>query len=97
MIIEARWLLDAQRHDPRVAAVLNGLENEPAADVIAHHRAFIARRRAERTSEEYRELTAAGWDQFLAHPVDCTTSRSVTGLDAWSGIPRPPTAGTVSG
>jgi hypothetical protein len=36
-------------------------------DVIAHHRAFIARRRAERPSEEYRELTAAEWDQFLAH------------------------------
>jgi hypothetical protein len=26
-------------------------------DVIAHHRAFIARRRAERPSEEYRDLT----------------------------------------
>ncbi|GLW35214.1 site-specific integrase [Actinoplanes regularis] len=36
-------------------------------DVITHHRAFIARRRAERPSEEYRELTAAEWDQFLAH------------------------------
>lgn len=38
-------------------------------DVIAHHRAFIARRRAERPSEEYRELTltTAGWDEFLAH------------------------------
>jgi hypothetical protein len=36
-------------------------------DVIAHHRAFIARRRAERPSEEYRELTAAEWDEFLAH------------------------------
>jgi hypothetical protein len=35
-------------------------------DVIAHHRAFIARRRAERPSEEYRELAAAEWDQFLA-------------------------------
>lgn len=36
-------------------------------DVIAHHRAFIARRRAERPSEEYRELTATEWDEFLAH------------------------------
>ncbi|MFF4591470.1 tyrosine-type recombinase/integrase [Amycolatopsis sp. NPDC001319] len=35
--------------------------------VIAHHRAFIARRRAERPSEEYRELTTAEWDEFLAH------------------------------
>jgi integrase len=36
-------------------------------DVISHHRAFIARRRAERPSEEYRELTVAEWDEFLAH------------------------------
>jgi hypothetical protein len=36
-------------------------------DVITHHRAFIARRRAERPSEEYRDLTAAEWDEFLAH------------------------------
>ncbi|MFL6124814.1 tyrosine-type recombinase/integrase [Actinophytocola sp.] len=36
-------------------------------DVITHHRAFIARRRAQRPSEEYRDLTAAEWDQFLAH------------------------------
>jgi len=36
-------------------------------DVISHHRAFIARRRAERPSDEYRELTTAEWDEFLAH------------------------------
>jgi hypothetical protein len=36
-------------------------------DVIAHHRAFIARRRAERPSEEYRDLTNREWDDFLAH------------------------------
>ncbi|HWM99344.1 MAG TPA: site-specific integrase, partial [Streptosporangiaceae bacterium] len=36
-------------------------------DVVSHHRAFIARRRAERPSEEYRELTAVEWDEFLAH------------------------------
>jgi hypothetical protein len=36
-------------------------------DVIAHHRAFIARRRAERPGEEYRDLTATEWDEFLAH------------------------------
>ncbi|MGN9912711.1 tyrosine-type recombinase/integrase [Phytohabitans sp. LJ34] len=36
-------------------------------DVIAHHRAFIARRRDQRPSEEYRDLTAAEWDEFLAH------------------------------
>ncbi|WP_243316586.1 site-specific integrase [Streptomyces sp. PBSH9] len=36
-------------------------------DVISHHRAFIARRRTERPSEEYRELTATEWDEFLSH------------------------------
>ena len=36
-------------------------------DVISHHRAFIARRRAERPSEEYRDLTVREWDEFLAH------------------------------
>jgi integrase len=36
-------------------------------DVIAHHRAFITRRRTERPGEEYRDLTAAEWDEFLAH------------------------------
>ena len=36
-------------------------------DVIAHHRAFIARRRTERPSEEYRELTSTEWDEFLSH------------------------------
>lgn len=36
-------------------------------DVISHHRAFIARRRAERPSEEYRDITTQEWDEFLAH------------------------------
>jgi integrase len=36
-------------------------------DVITHHRAFIGRRRAGRPSEEYRELSAAEWEEFLAH------------------------------
>jgi hypothetical protein len=36
-------------------------------DVIAHHRGFIARRRALRPAEEYRTLTAEEWDQFLNH------------------------------
>ena len=36
-------------------------------DVISHHRAFIARRRAERPSEEYRDLSTQEWDEFLAH------------------------------
>ena len=36
-------------------------------DVIEHHRAFIARRRALRPSNEYRDVTDAEWDEFLAH------------------------------
>ena len=36
-------------------------------NVVAHHRAFIAHRRAERPSEEYRDLTDGEWDEFLAH------------------------------
>jgi len=36
-------------------------------DVVSHHRAFIARRRTERPSEEYRDLTVGEWDEFLAH------------------------------
>ncbi len=36
-------------------------------DVITHHRAFIARRRALRPGEEYRDLTPEEWDQFLHH------------------------------
>jgi integrase len=35
--------------------------------VIEHHRAFIARRRARRPSIEYREPTDADWDEFLGH------------------------------
>ncbi|MFR9749416.1 tyrosine-type recombinase/integrase [Nocardia sp. 004] len=54
------------------------------AETIEAHRAFIARRRATRPSEEYRTPTDTEWDAFLAHPVDCTTSRSMTGLNAWS-------------
>ncbi|MFG3137092.1 site-specific integrase [Streptomyces sp. NPDC048211] len=36
-------------------------------DVITHHRAFIARRRSLRPSEEYREPTAQEWRDFLDH------------------------------
>ena len=36
-------------------------------DVIDHHRAFIARRRALRPSAEYREPTDTEWDEFLGH------------------------------
>lgn len=36
-------------------------------EVIEHHRAFIARRRALRPSEEYRDPTNSEWDEFLGH------------------------------
>ncbi|MGI8777663.1 MAG: tyrosine-type recombinase/integrase [Acidimicrobiales bacterium] len=36
-------------------------------DVIDHHRAFIARRRGLRPSEEYREPTDVEWEEFLGH------------------------------
>jgi hypothetical protein len=36
-------------------------------EVIEHHRAFLARRRATRPSEEYREPTDSEWDEFLGH------------------------------
>jgi hypothetical protein len=36
-------------------------------EIIAGHRAFIARRRALRPSEEYRVPTEQEWDQFLGH------------------------------
>ena len=36
-------------------------------DVIDHHRAFIARRRGLRPSEEYRQPTDAEWEEFLGH------------------------------
>jgi hypothetical protein len=36
-------------------------------DVIAHHRAFIVRRRTERPAEEYRDLTPEEWSRFLHH------------------------------
>jgi integrase len=36
-------------------------------DVVAHHRAFIARRRALRPGEEYRDVTPDEWAEFLGH------------------------------
>lgn len=36
-------------------------------ETIEHHRAFIARRRATRPSQEYRVPTDEEWDAFLAH------------------------------
>lgn len=36
-------------------------------DVIAHHRAFIARRRSLRSDGEYRDLSVEEWNEFLGH------------------------------
>lgn len=38
-------------------------------DVIRHHRTFITQRRKLRPSEEYRQPTAAEWEEFEAHFV----------------------------
>jgi hypothetical protein len=43
-------------------------------EVINGHRAFIARRRATRPSEEYRQPTDEEWEEFLGHFVLCTMS-----------------------
>ncbi len=48
-------------------------------EAIEAHRAFIARRRAMRPSEEYRSPTAQEWDEFLAHFVLCTLSSRASG------------------
>ena len=53
-------------------------------EVINAHRAFIARRRATRPGEEYRIPSDAEWDEFLGLPVNCTSSGSSTGRQAWS-------------
>jgi integrase len=61
---------------PHIAQVLAGHSNINTtmgynaiypADVIEAHRAFIARRRTLRPSEEYRTPTSEEWDSFLAH------------------------------
>ena len=48
-------------------------------EVINAHRAFIARRRATRPSEEYRVPSDEEWEEFLALPVNCTSSGSSIG------------------
>ncbi|MEV0408703.1 hypothetical protein [Actinoallomurus sp. NPDC050550] len=52
--------------------------------MITHHRAFIARRRAKRPSEEYRELDAAEWEEFLAHFELRKVALGVCGRDYWT-------------
>jgi integrase len=36
-------------------------------EVVAHHRAFIARRRSLRPGEEYRDVTPQEWAEFIGH------------------------------
>ena len=61
---------------PHIAQVICGHKNIGTtigykavypAEAIEAHRAFIARRRATRPSEEYRTPTEEEWDAFLAH------------------------------
>jgi integrase-like protein len=61
---------------PHIAQVICGHKNIDTtigykavypAEAIEAHRAFIARRRATRPSEEYRTPTDQEWDAFLAH------------------------------
>ena len=58
-----------RREDPRPCRSRHdhGLRRGYPEDVVSHHRAFIARRRAQRPGEEYRDLTPEEWDQFLHH------------------------------
>jgi hypothetical protein len=73
---------------PHIAQVICGHRNIDTtigykavypAEAIEAHRAFIARRRATRPSEEYRTPTEEEWDAFLALPVNCTSSGSSIG------------------
>ncbi|MFD7098329.1 tyrosine-type recombinase/integrase [Streptomyces xanthophaeus] len=61
---------------PHIAQVIAGHENVETTmrykavypeEAIEAYRAFIARRRSERPSAEYRTPTEAEWDDFLAH------------------------------
>ncbi|MFI6493264.1 hypothetical protein [Streptomyces sp. NPDC050564] len=52
------------------------------AETIEAHRAFIARRRATRPSEEYRTPTEEEWDAFLAHFE--SSEKSKDDRSAWS-------------
>ncbi len=63
---------------PHIVQVLMGHKNIATtqgyaaiypADVIRHHRTFIAQRRQQRPSEEYREPTPQEWEEFEAHFV----------------------------
>jgi integrase len=61
---------------PHIAQVIAGHRNINVTigykaaypeEVITHHQAFIARRRALRPTDEYRTPTDAEWDEFLGH------------------------------
>jgi hypothetical protein len=59
-------------------------------DVIDHHRAFIARRRKLRPSEQYREPTDSEWDEFLGHFANARSN------SAPADAPTAPAASTNS-
>jgi integrase len=72
------WITDAVMHGmpPHIAQLVAGHGDINTTmgykaiypeEVINGHRAFIARRRATRPSEEYRTPTDAEWDEFLGH------------------------------
>ena len=46
-------------------------------EAINSHRAFLARRRSLRPSEEYRTPTDEEWEEFVGHSVDCTTGAAL--------------------
>jgi hypothetical protein len=62
-------------------------------DVIAHRKAFIARRRTERPSEEYRTPTDAEWAEFLGPFVLCTCQVDGDGEVAGAGQGRTVSSG----
>jgi integrase len=49
------------------------------AEVIRHYRQFIAGRRSQRPSEEYREPTDTEWAEFRDHFILCTLSSRACG------------------
>jgi integrase len=72
------WITDAVMHGmpPHIAQLLCGHQTITATmgykavypeEAINGHRAFIARRRAVRPSEEYRTPTQQEWQEFLGH------------------------------
>ena len=86
---------------PHIAQVICGHRNIDTtigykaiypAEAIEAHRAFIARRRATRPSEEYRTPTDEEWDAFLAH----FEKRKVSVAPAPAPSPPPASTNTLA-